>query len=95
MYALFSTIWPLILIFQNLDKLNLFELYNSVKAVNEKAPHLQLGSTLASLESKYSEALTSNETYLSLTQTKYEPKFLLDPDAPELDLIDEANTEDD
>jgi len=47
--------------------LNLFELYNSVKAVNEKAPHLQLASTVQSLETKYAEVLTGNETYLELS----------------------------
>ena len=46
-----------------LDKLNLFELYNSVKAVNEAAPHLQLGSTVEKLEERYAKALEANETY--------------------------------
>ena len=59
------------------DRLNLFELYNSVKAVNEAAPQLQLESTVANLEQKYATALEQNETYLTLNQDGYEPKFLL------------------
>lgn len=35
------------------DKFILFELYNSVKAVSEAAPHLQLETTIESLEKKY------------------------------------------
>ena len=59
------------------DRLNLFELYNSVKAVSEAAPQLQLESTVANLEQKYATALEQNETYLTLNQDGYEPKFLL------------------
>ena len=59
------------------DKLNLFELYNSVKAVNEAAPQLQLDATVESLERKYPHILLQkNELYLTLDQEKFVPKFL-------------------
>jgi len=55
------------------DKLNLFELYNSVVAVDGAAPHLQLGPTIDSLRTRYESVLAENENYLSLSQAKYEP----------------------
>ena len=61
-----------------LDKLNFYELYNSVKAVNERAPELQLGSTIEALEKRYANLLDENELYLTLSQEKYAPKFLLE-----------------
>ena len=61
------------------DKLNLYEMYNSVKAVSEAAPHLQLESTVESLERKYAEQLAQNESYyLTLSQENYSPQFLLE-----------------
>ena len=63
------------------DKLNLFELYNSVKTVSEAAPQLQLEATVESLERKYPHILLEkNELYLTLNQDKYEPKFLSNAD---------------
>ena len=63
------------------DKLNLFELYNSIKTVSEAAPQLQLEATVESLERKYPHILLEkNELYLTLNQDKYEPKFLSSAD---------------
>ena len=63
------------------DKLNLFELYNSIKTVSEAAPQLQLEATVESLERKYPHILLEkNELYLTLNQDKYEPKFLSNAD---------------
>ena len=61
----------------HVDKLNFFELYNSVKIANEEAPQLELGSTLASLEERYNDLIESNEQYLSLNQNRFQPKFNL------------------
>ena len=60
-----------------IDKLNFYELYNSVRIANEEAPQLGLGSTLASLEERYSHLIESNEQYLSLNQNRFQPKFNL------------------
>ena len=60
-----------------LDKLNFYELYNSVKIANEEAPQLGLESTLASLEERYSHLIESNDQYLSLNQNRFQPKFNL------------------
>ena len=77
------SLWHCLICISCVDKLNFFELYNSVLAVNEAAPHLQLGPTISSLEQKYEAMLAQNEEYLSLSQEKYEPKFLEDEDLKE------------
>jgi len=48
-----------------------------VKAANEQAPQLDLGSTMKSLEEKYHEMIAENETYLSLNHTNYDAGFKL------------------
>lgn len=48
-----------------------------MKAANEQAPQLDLGSTMKSLEEKYHEMIAENETYLSLNHTNYDAGFKL------------------
>ena len=48
------------------DKLNFYELFNSVKIATEAAPQLGLESTLASLQARYSHLIEENEQYLQL-----------------------------
>ena len=59
------------------DKLNFFELYNSVKTANEQAPQLDLQSTVNSLEEKYAALIAENASYLALNQTRHSPEFNL------------------
>lgn len=49
------------------DTLNLFELYNGVKAANEARPELGLGETVKHLEATYSHLLAENSKYLEVS----------------------------